>query len=280
MNGIKIVTDSTADLPKELVTKHEITVIPLKIIFGEKEIFRDGIDITTEQIYKQMEKNNIPGTSQPTPAEFVSAYKKLASDGSSIISIHISSEMSGTYQSARLAKEMLPDLDVEVIDSRQVSMALGLIVLKAAKLANEGRTKPEILKTVDRIISNIQVYFIVDTLKYLQHGGRIGKAEAFLGTILNVKPILHIKDGLVQPHEKIRSKTRAIERLVQIYSDYTGSKKTMCSIVHGMNPADFKELVKKITPLLMYDEPVFSTLGSVVGTHVGPGVIGIIFTVE
>ncbi|KUK83693.1 MAG: DegV family protein [Pelotomaculum thermopropionicum] len=280
MNRIRIVTDSTADLPKEFITKYKITVIPLKIIFGEKEIFRDGIDITTEQLYKQMEKNKIPGTSQPAPTEFVSAYQELAKDGSSIISIHISSAMSGTYQSAILAKEMVPDLDIEVIDSRQVSMALGLIVLKAAKAVSEGKTKPEILKIINHIIPEIQVYFIVDTLKYLKHGGRIGRAEAFLGTILNVKPILHIKDGLVQPYEKVRSKIRAIERLVQIYSDYTGSKKTACSMVHGMNPAAFNELVKKITPVLNCDEPIFSTLGSVVGTHVGPGIIGIIFAVE
>jgi len=279
MNRIKIVTDSTADLPEEFIIKHKITVIPLKIIFGEKT-FRDGIDITNQQLYEQMEKNKIPGTSQPTPAEFASVYKKLAADGSSIISIHISSAMSGTCQSARLAKEMLPDLDIEVIDSRQVSMALGLIVLKAAISASEGKTKQEILKIISRIISKIQVYFIVDTLKYLKHGGRIGKAEALLGTILNVKPILHIKDGLVQPYEKVRSKTRAIERLVQIFSNYTGNKKVVCSLVHGMNPAAFDELLKKITPLLNCNEPVFSTLGSVVGTHVGPGVIGIIFAVE
>ncbi len=279
MNRIKIVTDSTADLPEEFIIKHKITVIPLKIIFGEKT-FRDGIDITNQQLYEQMEKNKIPGTSQPTPAEFASAYKKLAADGSSIISIHISSAMSGTCQSARLAKEMLPDLDIEVIDSRQVSMALGLIVLKAAISASEGKTKQEILKIISRIISKIQVYFIVDTLKYLKHGGRIGQAEALLGTILNVKPILHIKDGLVQPYEKVRSKTRAIERLVQIFSNYTGNKKVVCSLVHGMNPAAFDELLKKITPLLNCNEPVFSTLGSVVGTHVGPGVIGIIFAVE
>ncbi len=281
MNHVRIVTDSTADLPKELIAKYEITVVPLKVIFNGKETLKDGVDIETEQFYRrQVEKKEMSGTSQPTPVEFASVYNKLAVGGHSIISIHISSALSGTSQSARLAKEMVPGADIEVIDSQLASVGLGLIVLEAAKAAKEGKTKEYILKEIYNMISKTQVYFVVDTLEYLSRGGRIGKAQAFLGTILNIKPILYLKDGIVQPYEKVRGKSRAIERLVQIVKEKTNGQKIKCFLAHGMNPAGLEQLLRKVRSQLNCDEPVVSTLGAVIGTHTGPGVVGIVFMSE
>lgn len=211
MSKVKIVTDSTADLPKELASKHEIAVVPLKVIFNDEEPLRDGVDIETEQFYRrQVEKKEYSRTSQPAPAEFYKVYSELSAGGGSIISIHLSSTLSGTCQSARTAREMLPEADIDVIDSKSASMGLGLIVLEAARAAGDGKTKKEILGLVNKMISSAQVYFVVDTLEYLARGGRIGKAQALLGTILSIKPLLCLKEGLVEPLEKIRGKSRAI----------------------------------------------------------------------
>lgn len=280
MTRVRIVTDSTADLPKEFIVKYEITVVPLKVIFDGEEPLKDGIDIVTEQFYRrQVEKREVSKTSQPAPVEFATVYSEL-SDGNSIISIHLSSALSGTFQSARMAKEMVPGADIEVIDTKSVSMGLGLIVLEAARAAGEGNTKEAILEMVSGMISNIQVFFFVDTLEYMVLGGRIGKAQAFLGSILNIKPILFLKDGIVNPYEKVRGKTKAIERLAQIVEEKVGKQKIKCSLVHGMDPEGLAQLYRKVMSRINCNEPVISDLGAVVGTHVGPGVLGIIFIPE
>ncbi len=281
MKRVRIVTDSTADLPKDLVEKYDITVLPLKVIFNGEELFRDGVDIDTEQFYQRLIENKQSSTtSQPSPAEFASAYRELSAGGYPIISIHISSVLSGTCQSASMGKKMVEGADIEIIDSKLASMGLGLIVLEAARAASEGSTKNEILQIVHEMISKAEVFFIVDTLEYLMRGGRIGKAAAFLGTILNIKPILYLKDGMVHPYEKVRGKAKAIERLIQVAEEMVGNKKIRCSLVHGMAPEDMNQLLSKMKSRLNCGEPVVSTLGAVVGAHVGPGVLGIIFIPE
>lgn len=281
MNQVRIVTDSTADLPKELVAKYEITVVPLKVIFDGEEPLKDGVDIVSEQFYRrQLEKSEVSKTSQPAPVEFATVYSELSAGGNSIISIHLSSALSGTFQSARMAKEMVPGADIEVIDTKSVSMGLGLIVLEAARAAGEGKTKEDILKIVSGMVSNIQVFFIVDTLEYMARGGRIGKAQAFLGSILNIKPLLFLKDGIVYPYEKVRGKTKAIERLAQIVEGKIGKQKIKCSLVHGMDPEGLAQLYRTVMSRINCNEPIISDLGAVVGTHVGSGVLGIIFIPE
>lgn len=277
MNQVKIVTDSTADLPKNLAAKYGITVVPLKVIFNDDETLRDGVDIDTEQFYqRQVEKKEYSRTSQPAPAEFLSIYRELSSSGGSVISIHLSSDLSGTCQSAQMAKEMLPGADIEVIDSRLASMGHGMIALEAARAAAEGKSKDEILGIVRQMISGAMLYFIVDTLEYLARGGRIGKAQALLGNILSIKPILYLKDGVVNPLEKVRGRAKTIERLAQIMEEKTGKRRVKCSLVHGMDPEGMEQLYQKIVPLLNCDRPVCSTLGAVIGTHTGPRVLGVI----
>ncbi|HOV78696.1 MAG TPA: DegV family protein [Bacillota bacterium] len=281
MSRIRIVTDSTADLPKELVEKNEITVVPLKVTFQGEEAFLDGVNIDSEQFYRLLsEKKEIPVTSQPSPSEFAAVYKKLAQDGYSVISIHISSKMSGTFQSAIMGKKMVPGADIEVIDSKLVSMGLGMVVLEAAIAAKKGKTGREIVQIVNNLIAKSEVFFFVDTLEYLSRGGRIGKAGAFLGTILNIKPLLCIKDGIVYPYEKVRGRTKAIERMIQIVEERFGNRRVKCSLVHGDDPEGLSQLFQKIKTRLNCGEPVVSTAGSVVGTHAGPKVLGIILAHE
>lgn len=277
MSMVKIVTDSTADLPKELAAACGITVVPLKVIFNDDEPLRDGVDINTAQFYRrQVEKKEYSRTSQPAPAEFCEVYKELSLSGSSIISLHLSSGLSGTCQSALMAKDMLPGIDIEVVDSKLASMGHGLIALEAARAAGEGKSKDEVLRIIRHMVSGAMLYFIVDTLEYLARGGRIGKAQALLGNILSIKPILYLKDGIVHPLERIRGRSKAIERLSQIIEEKAGKRRVKCSLVHGMDPKGMEQLYQKIVPLLNCDEPVCSTLGAVIGTHTGPGVLGVI----
>jgi len=281
MSRIKIVTDSTADLPRALIQRYGITVTPLKVFFNDGIPLKDGVDIKTEEFYSRLvKKGESSRTSQPTPLEFAQLYKKLSADGNSIISIHISSAMSGTCQSAKVAKEMMPGADIEVVDSKVTSMGLGLIVLEAARVASEGRTKNDILKYINKMISTVQVYFIVDTLEYLKRGGRIGKAQAFWGAILSIKPLLYLKDGLVQPLEKVRGRAKAIDKLVHIVGEKTGKQKIKCSLVHGADPTGMEQFTRIIVPRLNCDQPIYSVAGAVIGTHTGPGVLGFTFIPE
>ncbi len=281
MNEIRIVTDSTADLPKELIAKYRIVVVPLKVIFNDEEPLLDGIDIETEQFYlRQVEKKEYSRTSQPAPAEFYNIFSGITVSGASIISIHLSSALSGACQSARMAREMLPGSDIDVIDSRSASMGLGLIVLEAARRAAGGKTKKEILDHIGKMISETKLYFVVDTLEYLARGGRIGKAQALLGTILSIKPLLHLNNGVVEPLEKVRGKSRAIERLAQLVEEKADQQRVICSIVHGVDQAGMEQLYHRLIPRLNCGEPVLSTLGAVIGTHVGPRALGVTFIPE
>lgn len=278
MQSVYIVTDSTADLPKNLVRESGINVVPLKVIFGSTAALRDGVDIETAEFYRrQIERKEFSTTSQPTPSEFAEVYKDLAVRGGSIISIHISSGMSGTVQSARMATRMVPEADIEVVDSRMTSMGLGLIALEAARAARAGKTKDEIMSIIRYMVDQTRVIFAVDTLEYLARGGRIGRAQAFLGALLKLRPILCLKDGLVHPFEKVRGKARAIDRVAQIAAGSMGGRPVYCSLVHGMDPAGMEQMRQKAVAMLnLTSEPVISELGAVVGTHTGPGVLGII----
>lgn len=278
MQSVFLVTDSTADLPKKLVQELEITVVPLKVIFESNEAFLDGVTIETAEFYRrQVEKKEFSSTSQPTPAEFADVYRELSAAGASIISIHLSSNLSGTVQSAHMAAGMLPELDIEVVDSKLASMGFGLVVLEAARAAREGKTKAEIMSHVKFMTEKVQVFFFVGTLEYLVRGGRIGKAQAFLGSLLNIRPILYLKEGIVEPFEKVRGKARAIERLVQVMVEKFGGQAVLCSLVHSIDPEGLEQLRLKVKEKLnLAAEPVVSELGAVIGTHVGPGVIGII----
>ncbi|MFZ5595969.1 MAG: DegV family protein [Bacillota bacterium] len=275
MSKISIVTDSTADLPDDIVRRYGITVVPLKVFFGQ-EVFLDGVEITPDEFFRRQVAGEYSSTSQPSPAEFVEFYKPLVEAEDDIISMHISSHMSGTVQSATLAQKMMDYPFIEVVDSGMVSIALGIHVLNAARAVEEGKSAREIMAAFREMRQKTEVYFMVDSLEYLQRGGRIGKAQAFLGTLLNVKPILTIKSGEIYPFEKVRGRSRAIGRLITILKEKFGDKKVQCWLTHGNFPEGLEELKAGVTENLNYTEIITGRLGPVVGTHSGPGLVGIV----
>lgn len=278
MSGIKIVTDSTSDLPTALVNEYNIRVVPLKVIF-EDEIYREGIDITTTQFYEKLAAaKQLPKTSQPAPGEFKEVYEELTSDGSTVLSIHLSAELSGTYQSALVARNSLPDKDIRVIDSKQVSMALGMLVIAAAKAVREKKSADEIVDLVLNLTKKVKTFFIVETLENLQKGGRIGKAAALLGNILNIKPVLTIEDGIVVPFEKVRGKGKALEKIISILKDYISSNGlSFCALLHANCLKDAISFHKSLTSEIDACEFMISDIGAVVGTHGGIGLMGVVF---
>ncbi|MGI9953524.1 DegV family protein [Moorellaceae bacterium AZ2] len=277
MGQVRIVTDSTADLPRELVEQYGIVVVPLKVLFGQ-QIYRDGVDLTSGEFYEKLRAaSDLPTTSQPSPQEFMEAYRPLVEEGASIISLHISGSLSGTIQSARLAKTMLHYDDLEIVDSRLVSMALGLVVLAAARSAAENRPKADVLAAAGWVMDHLQAYFLVDTLEYLQRGGRIGKAQAFLGSLLNIKPILMLKEGIIYPYEKARGRAKAMDRLVQIVAEkFPAPTPLWCAIVHGDDSEGMEQLREKLQNKVACSYMLTGEIGPVVGTHAGPGLLGII----
>lgn len=209
---VAIVTDSTADIPEELIRKYDIHVVSLRVLFGE-ENYADGVELTSEQFYDKLRQSTVlPTTSQPSPTDFMSVYQRLLDENPDrpIVSIHLSSGMSGTYQSAMLGKSLLErEADLTVIDSKSASYGYGLMVVHAAELAEQGKSVAEISAAVEEMQQSRKLFFLVDTLEYLQKGGRIGKASAILGTLLNIKPILSIdEEGIIYAVEKVRGHKR------------------------------------------------------------------------
>jgi DegV family protein with EDD domain len=272
---VHIVTDSTGDIPEALLRKHEITVVPLNVHFGD-EAFKDGVDIWANEFYYKLEESSIlPKTSQPAPGDFLKVYEELTRGGDSVISVHISSQLSGTLQSATMARQMLPQADITVLDTRSASMGLGLVAVEAAEAAAQGLDKTEILKVVQRAIDNVQILFVVDTLEYLQKNGRIGQASALLGTLLNIKPILTVQDGVVCPVEKARGKGKALDRIFGLLKERYGENPVRFSVVHADRAEEAGQLAERLKNEFSVIDVCIAEIGPVVGVHTGPGALGI-----
>lgn len=275
--AVRIVTDSTSDLPREFVEELGIKVVPLNVHFGE-ETFLDWVELTPEDFFTKLRQSDIlPRTSQPSPGDFVTAYKEVGASGDSIISLHISDKLSGTCQSAYMARDMLQDYDIEVINSKITSMALGYVVIEAARAAKEGKSKEEVLEIINKNLEGIHIFFLVDTLEYLQKNGRIGKASAFLGGMLNVKPILSLNDGIVVPVEKVRGKTRARRRLVELLKERIPGKAIKGAVIHGDALEGAEELAEVLKEEFEIEEIIITMIGSIIGSHTGPGTLGLFF---
>ncbi len=276
MSKIKIITDSTSDIPKEEIERLNITIIPLTVYFGD-EAYKDGQDLSSEQFFEKLSGSNImPTTSQVTPIEFEQIFRAELEQYETIICITLSSKASGTYQSAIMAKNTIDKDNIEIIDSMTFSYGYGMAVVKAAEMAQEGRAKEDIIRQINYMLSKLETYFIVDTLEYLQKGGRINMATAIVGNILNIKPILGVKDGLVIPLDKIRGSKRAINKMVKYIKekDYNLSKQTI-AIAHGAMPEKAEQLKEIFKKEFNINKIVISEVGSVIGAHAGPGVIGV-----
>lgn len=282
MKQVIIVADSTADVPKAMVEEYGIHIVPMRLAFGD-ETFVEGIDITVEEFYDRLSKSReLPTTSQTSPSQYVEVYRNLMQQypGSSIVSIHISSGMSGTFQSALLAKSMIEeergeDADITVIDSLCATYGFGLQVVLAARMAKAGAAVEEIKAEVDRVGKARRLYFLVDVLEYLQKGGRIGKAAAILGTLLNIKPILSVDDeGVIYAVDKVRGHKKAMSRVIELFrNDYKDQKDINIAICDCVNPEGAEEILRLMGEHFTIHEVVRTSIGAVVGTHVGPGTV-------
>jgi len=271
---VHVVTDSTCDLSPELVAQHGITVVPLTVSFGD-EAFLDGVDITADEFYRKLASfSGLPKTSQPSVERFRQVYESFGPDAG-IVSIHISARLSGTLNSATIAREQLHgEGRIELVDSRSVSLGLGAVVLEAARVAQQGGTLKEVAEAARRTLERVQVIAMVDTLEYLRRGGRIGRARSLLGSLLSIKPILHVEDGEVAPFERVRTRNRAIERLIQIAAE---SNVRRAFVGSGGNREDAEALLERLRPVLPDAELLLGQVGPVVGVHAGPNVLGIAF---
>jgi len=270
--AIKVVTDSSADLPAQLAEKLGITVVPLYVRFGE-EVYRDGVDIDVDEFYRRLLSDPVhPSTTQPTPQDFADVYQKLSKGADGIVSIHLSSKLSGTCSSALQGKEMVGKVcPIEVIDSKTLTMAMGMIAIEAATMAKSGKSLPQVVKEVKQIAPGVQLLGLLDTLKYLALGGRIGKAKALLGSVLNVKPVLTLKDGEVVPAGQVRTRAKGIDRLF----DFVGSAKDIqdLTVVYNTTPDDAQSLVERIGSVFPKERIRLAKLGAVLGVHCGPGIL-------
>lgn len=273
---IKIVTDSTAYLSESTVHQHDIRVVPLYVHFGE-EAFREGVQLSNEEFYTRLKKApTLPTTSQPSAGEFHKVFKELADAGHEIVTLTISEKLSGTWNSAMAAKDMLPQANISVVDTMSTAVGLRLIVEAAIEAASAGATRQEIVAEIEELRKKVYFVFVVDTLEYLAKGGRIGNARAFLGTLLKVKPILFLQDGAIEPLEQVRSKRKAITRLLELFEerlDISGPQAKV-AVTHALVPQEAQTLREELTQRLGCAQLEISSLGPVIGTHTGPGAIG------
>ncbi len=278
MPEIIVVTDSTANLPSDLTAERNIPVIPLKVHWGD-ETYIDGVTLKTDTFYEWLrERDDFPTTSQPSAGEFVEFFEEAAEQyrASTLVGVFISSELSGTVSSALQAQELLSDLNVEVIDSRSVSIGLGFQVLAAQEAAAAGASVEEIRARVEQVRKNTTLLFTVNTLEYLHRGGRIGGAARLLGTALNLKPLLAIENGRVEVQEKIRSQRRALQRMLQLAEEALDGRRPAAAGVVDVDAQEAAErIVEEVTESMAPRRLYRMTMTPVVGGHAGPGTVAL-----
>lgn len=278
MPGLRFVADSTADLAPAYRERHRILTVPLKVNFGDESLV-DGVDIDAERFYQRMrESTRNPTTSQPTPAEFAAAFGEAGADGSTVICTTMSSEMSGTYGSALTGREAVADLDVRVIDTRTVSIGHHLLVIDAIEKAEAGADADTVVDHIAELMRRQRSVFTVPTLEYLRRGGRIGGARALLGSVLNIKPVLSVLDGRIEPHDKVRTYQRALERIADELISAVGEsgRRARAVVGHADKLDDCLAVAARIAPHCGV-EPAVIEIGPIVGCHAGPGLIGLSF---
>ena len=274
--AVKLVTDSTCDLPRELAEQWGLTVIPCNVHFDD-EVYKDGIDIGPDEFYRKLVASpRLPTTAQPSVNDFLQVYEPLRNEGHDVVSIHLSAKLSGTLNSATQAREAIQSSGsgrIEIIDSGTASVGLGLVALEAARMVRSGESFDQVVAGVQSSLPQTHSYFLVDTLEYLQRGGRIGKASAFLGSLLNIKPLLMIKDGEAHPLERARTRERGLRRLVEIVRGLAPLKSL--SIIYSTTPDEAESLKERLKDLVPDDQIVMSRFGPVVGTYLGPRALGV-----
>jgi len=277
MENIVIVTDSTADLSKDIIEKHGVVVVPLTVTYKGMS-YKDGVDLSIDELISFLdESDELPKTSQVNPKEFYDVYKKLIDEGKEIISIHLSSGVSGTFQSANIAKEMLNTDKIHIIDSKVVSFGTGLLVLLAIELLKQGKGIKEVVDTLKEYSKKVRVAFAVDDLEYIKKGGRLSGAQATIAKILNIKPIIHMDDGKLYVYDKVRGLKRAIERLTEYLEemDVDNSKPIAVGTVSYFEERE--QLGTMVKERYNIEKILNFIAGTVIATYSGPGVVGICF---
>lgn len=279
MSKVALVTDSTTYIPKELLKGTDIHIVPSVVIWSGEEL-RDGFDIQPEEFYSRLaDAKEMPTTSQPTPAAFQEKYEELVSKGQKdIISMHVSAKLSGTLTSAEAAKALVPKANIEIIDGMSASMGTGWPLLKVAEAANAGKSLKECAEIAKRCRDQSGVLLMVDTLEFLHRGGRIGGASRFLGTALNLKPVLEVQDGALEPLDRVRTKSKAMARLVELLEERTtGRTPLRVAAIHANAPDDVKALLDMVIQRLHPIQSAIADVSPAVGTHTGPGTLGLAY---
>ena len=279
MSKVAIITDSTAYLPDDLVAAYNITVIPLVVIWGEETLL-DNVDITPNEFYQRLATAKVmPSTSQATIKAFSDAFEKLYSEGYDILTVVLSSALSGTLDSAIQAKKQLPNASIELVDSQTTSLPLAYMALAAARAAKRGASLQECKQIIESIRENTQVFFAVETLEFLHRGGRIGGATRFLGTALNLKPILMLQEGKIEALERVRTSKRAHERLLELIDKGINDRLpiNLIGVVGAAAPDAAAHLLNEIKHRFSPDEIMVANISPVLGTHTGPGTVGVAY---
>jgi DegV family protein with EDD domain len=278
MPKVALVTDSTAYLPPDLVNQYQITVLPQVLIWGDKT-FRDGIDIQPDEFYQRLEKTDVmPSTSQALPADFEKVFRELLDQDKHVLAILLSEKLSGTMSSAYQAVANLPGAPVELVDSHSTAMAMGFQLLQVARAAEEGASLAESKALAEEARKHTGLFVTLNTLEFLHRGGRIGGGARFLGTALNLKPILELKEGRLEAVERVRTRGKALNRVVELICERVDGKRPLrIASLHAKAAEDAQGLLENLRGRVEIDEVVVSTVSPVVGTHVGPGTVGMAF---
>lgn len=277
MPGIRIVTDSACDLTAELVKQHDIRIVPLTIRFGVEE-FSDGVDLSSEEFWRRCEgKAALPETAAPSPGSFIAAFQQAADDGADgVLCLTISSGVSGTFASARTAADSFSAIPVQVVDTRSLTMGQGLLVIAAAEEADAGADLDALVAATEDRIGRVRVYGVLGGLDHLQRGGRIGGAQALLGSLLNIKPVIQVKDGVVAEESKQRTRARALGYLTTKVNDDAPLERL--GVADGACD-DFDEVLKSLSQIPVAHPMLSVQLGPVVGAHTGPNTVGVCYIV-
>jgi DegV family protein with EDD domain len=278
---IVVVTDSTAYIPEAALGDFDTPVIPLWLIWGD-ERFRDGVDIDPPTFYGRLPESKVfPTTSQPSAGEFVEFFQHVGQEAEAVVGVFLSSKLSGTVASALAAKIQLPDLDVRVVDSLSTSMGQGFCVLAAARAAAAGQSVDEVVIAAERVRDGINVMFAVDTLEYLHRGGRIGGAKRLLGTALNLKPLLHLVGGRIEALASVRTKRKAVARMLDVAEErLDGKRMAEAAVLDVDSPEEGTALAETVKERFGLSVVYQTMVSPVIGAHVGPGTVGVCFYPE
>ena len=273
--SVRIVTDSTSDISPALAAELGVSIVPLSVVFGEN-VYKEGVEISHDLFYERLQKSkDLPTTSAPSVGDFLETYREVLKETDEIVSIHLASKLSATYENACQAAAVLADegAKIDVVDSQAVSFGISFMVNVAANAARAGASTEEIRKLLEPMADRTHIFVVLDTLEYVRRGGRIGRARAFLGTIMRVKPILSIRQGEVHPEERVRTRRHALDRMFQLATSYPNIEEI--GVAYSTNAEEAEEMRSRLQEALDGVKVQMTRLGPVIGVHGGPGTLGI-----